>query len=186
MTTRRQNRRNFLKKLGLGVAVVSAGLIKALPAQARKTIGHAVSIRNLHTGEVYEGIYRVGGYYIPEEFDKISHVMRDHREDKSRSMDPKLIDIIAEIQKNCGCNEPVGLLSGYRTERTNRMLRRNSSGVAKNSYHIKGKAADIRLDGVRTRYLCEQAMKLRKGGVGYYPRSSFVHIDTGKVRHWTS
>lgn len=186
MSELRQTRRKFLKKISAGLALASLGFLKVAPAQARKTIGHSVSIRNAHTGDVYEGIYRVGGYYIPEEFKKISHVMRDHRENKTRPMDPKLIDIIAEVQKACGCNQPVGLLSGYRTEKTNRMLRRNSSGVAKKSYHIKGKAADIKLEGIRTRVLCNQAMKLRKGGVGYYPRSGFVHVDTGKVRHWTS
>lgn len=186
MTEVSQTRRSFLGKLGGGLAAVSLSMFYSLPAKARKTIGHSVSFKNIHTGEVYEGIYRVGGYYIPEEFKKINHIMRDHRENEARAMDPKLIDIIAEIQKNCGCNEPVGVLSGYRTEKTNRMLRRSTSGVAKNSYHIKGKAADIRLDGIKTRYLCNQAMKLKRGGVGYYPRSSFVHVDTGKVRHWTS
>jgi uncharacterized protein YcbK (DUF882 family) len=186
MSENSKDRRSFLKIASAGLAVLSLGVMKAFPAHARKTIGHSVSIKNAHTGEVYDGIYRVGGYYIPEEFKKISHVMRDHRENKSRSMDPKLIDIISGVQKACGCSEPVGLLSGYRTEKTNKMLRRSSSGVAKKSYHIKGKAADIKLEGIRARVLCDKAMKLRKGGVGYYPRSGFVHVDTGKVRHWTS
>jgi uncharacterized protein YcbK (DUF882 family) len=123
---------------------------------------------------------------VPEEFEKINHIMRDHRANETMPMDPKLIDIISHIQRDCGCAEPVGLLSGYRTEKTNAMLRRNTSGVAKKSYHILGKAADIRLEGVKTRKLCDKAMKLKAGGVGYYPNSSFVHIDTGKVRHWRS
>jgi uncharacterized protein YcbK (DUF882 family) len=186
MTIASQTRRTFLGKLSGGFAALTMSMFYSLPASARKTIGHSVSFKNIHTGEVYKGIYRVGGYYIPEEFKKINHVLRDHRENESRAMDPKLIDIIADIQKNCGCLDPVGVLSGYRTEKTNKMLRRSTSGVAKKSYHIKGKAADIRLEGYKTKYLCNQAMKLRRGGVGYYPRSGFVHVDTGKVRHWSS
>lgn len=187
MTKVSQERRSFLGKLCGGLAAASVTMFYSLPAKARKTIGHEVSFKNVHTGDVYSGIYRVGGYYIPEEFEKINHVMRDHRENEARAMDPKLIDILAEIQKNCGCtDEPIGLLSGYRTEKTNSMLRRTTNGVAKNSYHIKGKAADIRLEGIKTKYLCNQAMKLKRGGVGYYPHSYFVHVDTGKVRHWTT
>ncbi len=186
MTLIRQKRRAFLKVVGAGLVGLSALMVKVMPASARETIGRSVSMKNLHTGEIYKGIYRVGGYYIPEEFEKINTLMRDHRCGKKRAMDPKLIDIIADIQKKCGCVEPVGILSGYRSAETNAMLRKNTSGVAKNSFHIKGQAADIRLNGVRTKYLCTQAMNLKAGGVGYYPKSNFVHVDTGKVRHWSA
>lgn len=182
----RKQRRKFLKIMGVGFVGLSAMMFRVMPASARETIGRSVSMRNLHTGEVYNGIYRVGGYYIPEEFEKINHFMRDHRCGSKRAMDPKLIDIIADIQKRCGCAEPVGLLSGYRTAQTNAMLRKTTSGVAKNSFHVKGRAADIRLTGVNTKSLCSEAMKLKAGGVGYYPKSNFVHVDTGKVRHWSA
>lgn len=155
-------------------------------AFAKRGIGHFVSFKNVHTGEVYSGIYRVGNYYIPAEFEKIRHVMRDHRVNKSRRMDPKLIDIISRVQKLCKCKAPVEVLSGYRSPETNAKLRRTTSGVAKKSYHIKGQAADIRMPNMGTRSLRNRARSIRAGGVGYYPRSGFVHVDTGDVRHWSS
>jgi len=167
-----------------GLAALVTGLYKVMPAQARQTVGHSVSIRNAHTGETFKGVYRVGSYYVPAAFRKINKVMRDHRTGEVHPIDPKLVDTLARLQQRCNCKQPIDVLSGYRSPKTNNMLRRNTSGVAKNSYHMKGQAADIRIPGSSTSRVRDMAQGLRVGGVGYYPRSGFVHVDTGNVRTW--
>jgi uncharacterized protein YcbK (DUF882 family) len=97
-----------------------------------------------------------------------------------------LIDTLARIQSDCNCAEGLQILSGYRSPKTNKMLRRNGNGVAKKSYHLKGQAADIRVPGSSLSKVRNTARALRVGGVGYYPRSGFIHVDTGDVRSWTS
>lgn len=169
-----------------GLAAVMSGAFKVMPAQARQTVGYSVSFRNAHTGEMFSGVYRIGSYYVPSAFRKINRVMRDHRTGDIHPMDPKLIDTLARIQRDCKCSTPIDLLSGYRSPKTNRMLRTTTNGVAKNSYHLKGQAADIRVPGNSTAKVRNTARALRVGGVGYYPKSGFVHVDTGDVRTWTS
>lgn len=179
-------RRKFVQYGLAGVATVMSGALSVLPAQARDTISYTVSIRNAHTGERFQGVYRIGNYYVPGAFRKINRVMRDHRTGDLHPIDPKLIDTLARIQKDCNCTQAIDLLSGYRSPKTNAMLRRNSSAVAKNSYHMKGQAADIQVPGNSTAKVRNTARALRVGGVGYYPSSGFVHVDTGDVRTWTS
>lgn len=163
-----------------------AGIANALPAKARETIGYSIAIKNAHTGEVYRGVYRVGGYYVPRAFRQINHIMRDHRSNNLHPIDPRLIDILAKLQKRCACSEPLTILSGYRSPQTNAMLRRISGNVARNSYHMKGQAADIRVPGSSSGQVHEIAMSIKAGGVGFYPRRSFVHVDTGDIRHWVA
>lgn len=181
-----KTRRGFLKWTGAVTAGVMCGLIDALPASARETIGYKVSIHNIHTDETFSGVYRVGKYYSPKAFRQINRLMRDHRTGDIHPIDPRLIDIVSKIQKQCRCSQPVELLSGFRSPKTNTMLRRKSRGVAKNSYHTKGQAADIQIPGASTKKTRNAALALRAGGVGYYPRKSFVHVDTGDVRTWTA
>lgn len=179
-------RRQIVKYGFAGLAAVMSGALSVLPAQARQTIGYSVSIRNAHTGERFQGVYRIGSYYVPAAFRKINRVMRDHRTGDILPIDPKLIDTLARIQKDCNCTKSIDLLSGYRSPKTNRMLRGRSKAVAQNSYHMKGQAADIRVPGNSTSKVRNTARALRVGGVGYYPKSGFVHVDTGAVRTWTS
>lgn len=179
-----KTRRKIVNYGFAGLAAFLSGAYKIMPAQARQTIGYSVSIRNAHTGESFNGVYRVGGYYVPSAFRKINKIMRDHRTGDIHPIDPKLIDTLARLQKRCNCSQPINLLSGYRSPKTNAMLRRTTSGVAKNSYHLKGQAADIQMPGSSTKRVRDMAQMLKAGGVGYYPRSQFVHVDTGTIRTW--
>jgi uncharacterized protein YcbK (DUF882 family) len=145
---------------------------------------YKVSFRNAHTGDSFNGVYRVGNKYLPEAFDRINYVLRDFRTGEDYPIDPRSIDILYLVQRKTGRNAPLEVLSGYRSPRTNNMLRNASSGVARNSLHMTGQAIDFRMGGYSTMRLRDIAIDLRAGGVGYYPRSDFVHVDTGKVRHW--
>lgn len=181
-----KTRRKFVSFSLAGIALAASGALKILPASARQTIGHEISLKNAHTGERYKGVYRIGSYYVPGAFRKINRLMRDHRTGDILPIDPKLIDTLSRIQRDCRCGDAIQILSGYRSAKTNNMLRRNSRGVAKKSYHMKGQAADIQVPGSSTAKVRNTARALRVGGVGYYPRSGFVHVDTGDVRSWSS
>lgn len=143
-----------------------------------------VSFRNSHTGEIFSGVYRVGDKYLPDAFDKINIVLRDFRTNEVFPIDPRVIDIIFSVHQMTKQTEPYEVLSGYRCPKTNAGLRSNSEGVAKNSLHMTGQAIDLRLPGFDTRQIRNLAVSLKAGGVGYYPRSNFVHMDTGDVRTW--
>lgn len=179
-------RRKILKMGLAGAAGLAASFLNIMPAAARETIGYSISIKSAHTGEVFKGVYRVGGYYVPRAFRQINRIMRDHRSGDMHPIDPRLIDVLAKLQKRCACNDPLTVLSGYRSPATNAMLRKVSRNVARNSFHMKGQAADIRVPGSSTSQVHEVAMSLHAGGVGYYPRRSFVHVDTGDIRHWVA
>lgn len=179
-------RRKILKAGLAGFGGLVAAAAGVLPASARETIGYTISIKNAHTGEVFNGVYRVGGYYVPRAFRQINHIMRDHYNGDLHPIDPRLVDVLAKLQKRCACSEPLTILSGYRSPNTNAMLRKVSHNVARNSFHMKGQAADIRVPGTGVGQVRQVAMSLNAGGVGYYPRAAFVHVDTGDVRHWTA
>lgn len=179
-------RRKILKMGITGAAGLIASFAGILPASARETIGYTVSIKNSHTGEVFEGVYRVGGYYVPRAFRQINHVMRDHRTGDLHPIDPRLIDILSKMQKRCRCSEPITVLSGYRSPKTNNMLRSTTLNVARNSFHMRGQAVDIRVPGTAASQVQQVALSLQAGGVGYYPRRSFVHVDTGGIRNWVA
>ncbi len=141
-------------------------------------------LSNARTGEWLHTVYWVEGEYIPEALDSISHLLRDWREDETAPIAPATIDIIAATQKILDCREPFQVISGYRTPKTNAMLRSRSRGVARNSYHVKGMAADLTLKSRSTRQIAGAAKSLSAGGVGTYSRAEFVHLDSGPVRDW--
>ncbi len=143
-----------------------------------------LSVFNLHTHESYEGLYRVGNQYLPESFEHINYTLRDHRTNEVFPMDPRVIDIAAAIHKMSGSRKPFKILSGYRSPKTNKMLSKESGKVAKQSLHMSGQAVDLALDDVPLGRLHQIATKLKAGGVGYYARSGFVHVDSGKFRTW--
>lgn len=136
------------------------------------------------TGEHIDVIYWVDGRYVRPALREINWFMRDWRQDKAVKMDRDAIDIMAAAHKMLDVDEPYTLLSGYRTPQTNAMLRRRSGGVAKNSLHMKGKAADLRLRSRSVSQMARAATKINAGGVGRYSRSNFVHMDSGTVRTW--
>ncbi|MCI5097534.1 MAG: DUF882 domain-containing protein, partial [Rhodobacteraceae bacterium] len=136
------------------------------------------------TGERIDMIYWIDGDYIKDAVKEINHFMRDWRNDNVKSIDLRTIDIMAAAHNLLDVNEPYMLLSGYRSPQTNAMLRRRSRGVAKNSLHMKGQAADLRLASRSVSQMANAAISCRAGGVGKYYGSNFVHMDCGAVRSW--
>lgn len=179
------SRRDILK-MGL-VGFLGAVTPLALPGQSNAMPNVAswkISFRNAHTGESFNGVYRIGDRYLPDAFDRINYVLRDFRTKEVFPMDPRVIDLVKVLQDKSRSSAPIEVLSGYRSPKTNSMLRGASGGVARNSYHMYGQAMDIRIPGFNTRKLRDLAKRERVGGVGFYARSNFVHVDTGDVRSW--
>lgn len=136
------------------------------------------------TGERIDTIYWIEGEYIAEAVNEVNYFMRDWRTDGVRQIDVRAMDIMAAAHNLLDVNEPYMLLSGYRSAKTNAMLRSRSRGVAKNSLHIKGQAADLRLSSRSTGQMARAAAAIRAGGVGRYSNSNFVHMDSGPIRTW--
>ena len=158
-----------------------------LPSASASGEERTISFFNIHNKETITIVYKKDGRYIPSALKKINHFLRDWRTNVPRQMDPKLIDLIWELRTELGSKEPTHLISGFRSAKTNAMLRRVGRKVARRSYHIRGQAADIYMPDVPLAKLRAAALVRQVGGVGYYPRSAshgFVHVDTGKVRHW--
>lgn len=180
------SRRDVLQMgaVGLTSLVTPLWSSKTANASSSATKMWQVSFRQAHTGESFSGVYRVGDQYLPEVFERLNYMMRDFRTGEAFPMDPRVIDIISRVQEGTGRSTPLHILSAYRTPKTNAMLRRISEGVARNSYHMYGQAIDIRMPGFNTKKLSMIARGLKAGGVGYYSKSHFVHVDTGELRSW--
>lgn len=164
--------------------VAAAGLQFALEAGAATP--RTLAFYHTHTGERLRVTYAENGLPIPEALAEINHFLRDFRTGDVHSIDPALLDVLYALRAHAGDRGTYEIISAYRSPKTNEMLRSrsSSSGVAKRSLHMEGKAIDVRLTGVRTNRLRREALALHAGGVGYYPDSDFVHVDTGRVRQW--
>lgn len=138
------------------------------------------------TGERIDTIYWIEGKYIIDAINEVNYFMRDWRTDGVKTIDLRTIDVMAAAHNLMDVNEPYMLLSGYRSPKTNAMLRSRSRGVAKNSLHMQGKAADLRLSSRSVSQMSRAAAACRGGGVGRYSGSNFVHMDCGAVRTWGS
>ena len=171
-------RRHFL---GLALSLVAGpSIARTTPEKPR-----ILALRHLHTDEKLTVTYRIGDRYQRPALHKLNWFLRDFRSQDVTVIDPKLFDLLYDINARLGNPEgSVEVLSAYRSPETNAMLRRTSSGVARNSLHMSGQALDIRHDYASTRRVCDCAESLGRGGVGHYPGSDFVHIDTGEVRRW--
>lgn len=169
-----------------GAATVGLSLFPTLSfASQFENTPRKLALNNLHTGEELQTEYFNGRGYQNTELAKLNHLCRDFRRNESIAMDTGLFDQLSAIQKVIGCDTQVQIISGYRSPETNEMLRGKShGGVAKKSMHMLGKAMDFRLEGVPLDEVRKAALSLKAGGVGYYPGSNFVHIDTGRVRFW--
>lgn len=173
--------------LAFGCLAAAASLApKPAFAHLRRTTMSEKSLGfyNTHTGESLNTVYWSQGEYLSESLAEINHILRDHRADEVRPIDPELLDLLFAMHRKLEACRPFYIISGYRSLATNDMLRQHRKGVAKHSLHIQGKAVDIRLPGCRLAAVHRAAIALHSGGVGYYPRSDFVHIDTGKIRYW--
>ena len=146
---------------------------------------HHLRLYHTHTGERIDIVYRRGDTYLPEAEAQLDHFLRDHRTGDVKHYDPHVFDILSDLAAAVGHpNAEIDIICGYRTPWSNEFLRARSAGVAKNSQHMQAHAIDIRIPGVDTLTLRNAALALGRGGVGYYPRSGFVHVDTGRVRSW--
>ena len=144
----------------------------------------SLSLNNAHTGESERVVYWADGTYLPEGLNRINWILRDFRTSEIKSIDPRLLNILYLLTRSLDMHQPVLVLSGYRSKQTNDMLRRTTEGVARRSFHMAGRAIDIRMPKVPTQHVQRAALKLGGGGVGYYPSSNFVHLDSGPVRTW--
>jgi len=143
----------------------------------------AISLYHTHTSEKLDLVYYEGGQYVPDALESLNQMLRDFRTGEVCQFDPALFDQLHALNLACG-EGTYEVVSAFRSERTNKMLRQQSARVAKDSLHVRGRAVDVRLSGRDTRRLRDAALALKQGGVGYYARSNFVHLDTGAVRSW--
>ncbi|MBT8102954.1 MAG: DUF882 domain-containing protein [Gammaproteobacteria bacterium] len=145
-----------------------------------------LSFYHTHTGKRLDIVYSRNGAYVPSALEEINHFLFDFRTGDAAEMDPELLDLIFDVRAALGSDGTYQVVSAYRSPKTNEMLRGRSAktGVAKNSQHLLGKAIDVRLEGVRTTRLRDTALAMKRGGVGFYEASDFVHMDTGRPRSW--
>lgn len=174
------NRRYFL-----GVALSAA----AMPALAKtKKVTEKpriLSLHNLHTDERLSVTYRIGDRYQRGALGKLNQFLRDFRTGDTVAIDPQLFDLLYDVQRRLGdTSARYEVLSAYRSPQTNAMLRRSGHRVARNSLHLSGRAMDVRFPDLPSRQIRDVALRLARGGVGYYPSADFVHLDTGAVRRW--
>ncbi len=175
-------RRSFLK-----TSVVLASAL-SVPSLARAAVAapgeRTLRLYNTHTGESIKSVFWAEGQFVPEALIDINKLLRDHRSNTIATMDPKLLLLLDQVSAKFGGTEVLHIISGYRSPETNAKLAKASGGVAKHSMHLEGKAIDIRMPGRDLAQLHKAALGLSAGGVGYYPSSQFVHMDTGRVRNW--
>ena len=176
------SRRAFLRMSGIA-ALGLAGLpvLARASAPVRERV---LGFYNTHTGERVHATYWADGSYVASELAAVDRVLRDHRSGEMVAIDRRLFDILYALQSASEARGDFHVISGYRSPVTNAALRRHSSGVARGSLHTVGKAIDIRLPGRDLAELHRTALALRAGGVGYYPRDGFLHLDTGRFRTW--
>lgn len=190
-----RDRRRFLKTVGFVTpamalsamapsTMVLATLAIPVSGLAAERKQYRLRFYHQHTREQLDVVYRDGFRYRRDALEKINTLLRDFRTGQIHPIDPALLDILYAIQTQTGSVSEYEIVSGFRSPKTNAMLRNQTSGVAEHSLHVKGRAIDLRLTDLSTKVLRETALDLGRGGVGYYPKSNFVHLDTGRARSW--
>lgn len=164
--------------LAAGIAGLTPEIAEAGPRE------RSLAIYNPRTREAVDVIYRIGNRYSRNNLRKINHIMRDWRSGDEVNIDPAVIDYLYSVKRWLGVRKPIHMISGYRSPATNARLAQQRRGVARNSYHTKGMAMDIRIPGYSVRSIARAAEALKIGGVGRYSRSNFVHLDSADVRTW--
>jgi uncharacterized protein YcbK (DUF882 family) len=182
MTRRRPAARRQFLRCGAAALIVAPVLV--VPARAAGGGVRALSLAHTHTGERITVAYACAERYDPGALQALNHFLRDHYTGEVGTIDPRLFDLLHGLGQRCG-GRVFEVISGFRCPQTNDRLRQaGAGGVARRSLHLDGKAVDVRLAGVHLPELRDAALELRCGGVGYYAREQFVHVDTGRVRHW--
>jgi uncharacterized protein YcbK (DUF882 family) len=180
------SRRRVLEAGGV-LAGASAAAALIAPAFGRSPAPDAergITFKNLHTPETLTVVFRREGEYLPDALEKIEIILRDYRTGERHPVDPPLLDYLYDVARLVGVDPVFGVISGYRSPATNAMLHERSSGVSSHSLHLEGRAIDVRLAGIDCAELADKALGMKRGGVGYYRRSDFVHLDTGRFRSW--
>lgn len=162
----------------------TVGMVAAPETILAGTSTRVLSLYSPHSEETVAAEYWRDGWYNPDVLARFNVMLRDWRTDEVTRIDPKLLDILYSLQRMTGRRGPMHVICGYRSRATNASLAATHRGVARNSYHISGQACDIRLPDYNLRGLRDYALSLQAGGVGYYPRSNFIHVDTGPLREW--
>lgn len=180
----RAQRRALLRATIGGAIGVASGPVMAALGPRPVPDHRSLSFRHLHTGETLSVSYIEDGRYTPDALAEINHLLRDFRTGDKTTMDVSLLDILHRLRTRLESEQPFEIISAYRSPLTNARLAATGRGVAKRSYHLRGMAIDVRLPGRRLRDVRRAALDLRLGGVGYYKRSNFIHLDTGRVRFW--
>jgi uncharacterized protein YcbK (DUF882 family) len=179
------SRRSFLGFGAFGVIALRRSALSAMESSTfSKLPERSLSFLNLHTSEKLNRVYWSEGTYISESLQDLNQILRDYRTGDVIEIAPRLLDTLCELRMRMESNEPFELISGYRSPTTNALLRQQGHGVAENSLHTKGMAADVRIAGRTLIALRKTAISLQAGGVGYYPASQFVHVDIGRIRTW--
>lgn len=172
--------RRKLLGCGLGLAGAAMSGSRAWASRAARS----VAFTNLHTGESLNATYWEAGAYVPDALQALNRLLRDHRTGEVHEIAPGLFDLVASLRERLETNAVVQVISGYRSPATNASLHARSDGVATHSLHVRGQATDLRIAGVDLARLRDAAWALQDGGVGFYPKSEFVHVDVGRVRRW--
>ncbi|HEX5604927.1 MAG TPA: YcbK family protein [Candidatus Binatia bacterium] len=176
------NRRYFLR---LSAIAATAALFPRTAFSIDARIPEkSLAFYNTHTGETLKSVYWADGRYLGDSLRAINHILRDPRNNEIHDIDTRLLDLLFSLRREVDTSQPFHVISGYRSAETNTYLRTHTTGVTENSLHLVGQAIDIRSPGRELRSLQKAAIQLRGGGVGYYPKSDFVHIDIGRVRYW--
>jgi uncharacterized protein YcbK (DUF882 family) len=170
--------------MGLSAAAVGICFERLACGEAASLDKRLLELTNIHTGEVASVTFREGEEIDAPARAKLEHLLRDYRVNEPHAMDPALYLQLSNLARAAGCEPKYDVISGYRSPATNAHLHSTGHAVAEHSLHMEGRAIDVRLKGCPLSRLRELALAAKKGGVGYYPRSSFVHIDTGRVRSW--
>lgn len=187
------SRRGFLTSLGIGLPLLSIAtpaiaappsVDAAMSAALDPLAGRALKFAHTHTGERIAVEYFAGGTYLPDALESVNHFLRDFRTGEVHDIDAGLLDLLHRLTSLTGTSQPFQVISGFRSPKTNTMLRQRSEGVAAGSLHMQGQAIDVRLADIPLARLRTAALSVRRGGVGFYPASNFVHVDTGRVRTW--
>jgi len=187
------SRRAFISA-STGLMVAAGASSFAIPAFAKVAAPSLIGIKQtncrtlvvqcVRSGERLTADYWVEGRYVDDEMARINKALRDVRTGEVHAIDPKLLDLVHRLGRDVDARSGIQVISGYRSPATNAMLNKKSSGVAVKSLHMKGQAMDLLVQGRPLKQVHEAALKLGLGGVGFYPKSNFVHVDTGRVRRW--
>ncbi|HXX57461.1 MAG TPA: DUF882 domain-containing protein [Thermodesulfovibrionales bacterium] len=184
MSSHKMGRRDFLTA-GLLTATACLFPFESVAAAARfLSPDRALSFYNAHTGENMKTVYWQEGAYLPQALADINYILRDYRTGEVKEIDIALLDLLFSLLQSLESPGPFHVISGYRSQKTNSLLRFINRGVVKDSLHIEGKAIDIRLPGRELTTVRNFATGLQRGGVGYYPFADFVHLDVGRIRYW--